>query len=42
MHFEKPSVQNAEHWIDPGDSMWPDDMYGRWRHVVYTYDESHV
>ena len=40
LHFEKPSVQNAEHWIDPGDKWWPDDMYGAWRHVVYTYDET--
>jgi hypothetical protein len=40
MHFEKPSATNVEHWIDPGDAFWPDDMYGGWRHVVYTYDET--
>lgn len=40
LHFEKPSVPNAEHWIDPGDKYWPDDMYGAWRHVVFTYDET--
>ncbi len=40
LHFEKPSVPNAEHWIDPGDKYWPDDMYGGWRHVVFTYDEN--
>ncbi|MBA4166274.1 MAG: LamG domain-containing protein [Chitinophagaceae bacterium] len=39
-HFEKPSVQNAEHWIAPGDKYWPDDMYGAWRHIAYTYDEA--
>lgn len=40
LHFEKPSVPNAEHWIDPGDKYWPDDMYGAWRHVAFTYDEN--
>lgn len=40
LHFEKPSVPNAEHWIQTGDKYWPDDMYGAWRHVAYTYDEA--
>ena len=39
-HFEKASVPNVEHWLAPGDKYWPDDMYGAWRHVVYTYDEA--
>ncbi len=40
LHFEKPSVPNAEHWVDPGNKYWPDDMYNGWRHIVFTYDEN--
>lgn len=39
LHFEKnvtPSIPNSEHWIDPAAR--PDDMYGNWRQIVYTYD----
>jgi hypothetical protein len=39
LHFEKnvtPSIPNVEHWIDPAAR--PDDMYGAWRQIVYTYD----
>ena len=43
LHFEKnttPPVANPEQWIDPPAAFRPDDMYGAWRHVVYTYDEA--
>lgn len=43
LHFEKnstPPVSNTEQWIDPPATFRPDDMYGAWRHVVYTYDEA--
>ncbi len=43
LHFEKnstPPVANTEQWIDPPATFRPDDMYGAWRHVVYTYDET--
>ena len=43
LHFEKnstPPVSNTEQWIDPPATFRPDDMYGAWRHVVYTYDET--
>ncbi|WP_407425402.1 LamG domain-containing protein [Arcticibacter sp.] len=42
LHFEKnstPPVINTEHWIDPPEAARPDNMYGAWRHVTYTYDE---
>lgn len=41
LHFEKntvPPVSNVEHWIDPPADKRPDNMYGAWRHVSYTYD----
>lgn len=40
LHFENANATYLEHWIDPGDALWPDDMYGSWRHVIYTYDEN--
>jgi len=42
LHFQKhttPSVPNTENWIDPAEAVRPDNMYGAWRHVTYTYDE---
>ncbi len=41
LHFEKhvtPSVPNSEHWIDPPSGVRPDNMYGAWRQVTYTYN----
>lgn len=42
LHFQKnvnPAIPNAENWVDPPDASRPDNMYGAWRHVTYTYDE---
>ncbi len=39
-HFEKNGVQNTEHWVEPGEDFRPNDMYGGWRHITYTYDEA--
>ncbi|HLL44924.1 MAG TPA: LamG domain-containing protein [Segetibacter sp.] len=42
-HFEKnviPPIPNMENWVDPPAELRPDDMYGAWRHVCYTYDEA--
>lgn len=42
-HFEKnvtPPIPNVENWVDPEAEKRPDDMYGAWRHVCYTYDEA--
>jgi hypothetical protein len=38
LHFEKNGVTFAEHWIEPGGDFRPDNMYGGWRHVAWTYD----
>ncbi len=40
MHFEKnsPAVPNVEHWVDLPENMRPDNMYGGWKHVAFTYD----
>jgi hypothetical protein len=40
LHFEKNNAPFVEHWIEPGDPFRPDDMYGGWRHVAWTYDEA--
>jgi hypothetical protein len=40
LHFEKNGAPFVEHWVDPAESWRPDDMYGAWRHLVYTYDEA--
>ncbi len=40
LHFEKNNAPFIEHWVDPAESWRPEDMYGAWRHVVYTYDEA--
>jgi hypothetical protein len=38
LHFEKNNAQFVEHWIEPNGDFRPDDMYGGWRHVAWTYD----
>ncbi len=38
LHFEKNGAPFVEHWIEPGGDFRPDDMYGAWRHIVWTYD----
>lgn len=42
LHFQKnttPPTPNSENWIDPPEASRPDNMYGAWRHLTYTYDE---
>lgn len=38
LHFEKNTAPFIEHWIEPANDFRPDDMYGAWRHVAWTYD----
>jgi hypothetical protein len=38
LHFQKNTVTNVEHWIVPDAEFRPDNMYGGWRHVAWTYD----
>ncbi|ANE49450.1 LamG domain-containing protein [Flavisolibacter tropicus] len=38
LHFEKNGVTNAENWVEPNGDFRPDNMYGGWRHVAWTYD----
>ena len=38
LHFEKNTVPFVEHWIEPFGDFRPDDMYGAWRHIAWTYD----
>lgn len=42
LHFEKNNAPFIEHWAEPHGfgavDYRPDDMYGAWRHIVWTYD----
>ncbi|HEX6181989.1 MAG TPA: LamG domain-containing protein [Chitinophagaceae bacterium] len=41
VHFEKnvtPSIPNTEHWLETTGNLRINDMYGAWRHIVYSYD----
>ncbi len=38
LHFEKNTATFVEHWIEPANDFRPDDMYGGWRHIAWTYD----
>ena len=38
LHMEKNTAPFIEHWIEPFGDFRPDDMYGAWRHVAWTYD----
>ena len=38
LHFQKNTVPFIEHWIEPANDFRPDDMYGGWRHIAWTYD----
>ncbi|HYO21090.1 MAG TPA: LamG domain-containing protein [Flavisolibacter sp.] len=42
LHFEKNNAPFIEHWLEPHGfgttDFRPDDMYGGWRHVAWTYD----
>ncbi|MBC7902355.1 MAG: LamG domain-containing protein [Gemmatimonadaceae bacterium] len=43
VHFEKnvtPPVSNIEHWMETTGNKRIGDMYGSWRHIAYTYDET--
>jgi hypothetical protein len=43
VHFEKnvtPPVDNVEHWLETSGDRRINDMYGGWRHVAYTYDQT--
>ena len=38
LHMEKNGAPFTEHWLEPFGDFRPDDMYGAWRHVAWTYD----
>ena len=38
LHMEKNTAPFVEHWLEPFGDFRPDDMYGAWRHVAWTYD----
>lgn len=42
LHFQKNNAPFIEHWIEPHGfgttDFRPDNMYGGWRHVAWTYD----
>jgi hypothetical protein len=43
VHFEKnvtPAIANVEQWLETGGDRRLNDMYGAWRHVAFTYDET--
>ncbi|NRF41594.1 LamG domain-containing protein [Pedobacter foliorum] len=43
LHFEKnvtPPINNVEQWLDLPEALRPDNMYGAWRQITYTYDET--
>jgi hypothetical protein len=40
MHFEKTTVPNVEHWIDPEKKYRVTNMYSKWKQFVGTYDET--
>lgn len=46
VHFEKnttPPVSNVEHWLETTGTLRSGpmrDMYGSWRHIAFTYDET--
>jgi hypothetical protein len=46
LHFEKnvtPAIANTEQWLETGGNLRSGplgDMYGNWRHIAFTYDET--
>ncbi len=40
LHFEKNNAPFVEHWIEPNGPFRPADMYGAWRHLAWTYDQT--
>jgi len=40
LHFEKNNAPFVEHWVEPNGDFRPDDMYGAWRHIAWTYDQA--
>ncbi len=40
LHFEKNNAPFVEHWIEPNGTFRPADMYGAWRHLAWTYDQT--
>ena len=43
VHMEKnvtPPVTNVEHWLETSGDLRLNDMYGSWRHIAFTYDET--
>lgn len=43
VHYEKnttPAVPNIEHWMETTGTKRLSDMYGSWRHIAYSYDET--
>jgi hypothetical protein len=40
LHFEKNNAPFVEHWLEPNGNFRAKDMYGAWRHIVWSYDEA--
>jgi len=43
VHFEKnttPAVAEPEHWLETTGDLRLNDMYGAWRHIAFSYNET--
>lgn len=38
LHFENNNATFVEHWLEPNGDFRAKNMFGAWRHIVWTYD----